>query len=272
MSSGVKALIFTKDRPLQCEALIESLRHYTQIDPFDVHVLYPNQFELYRPTVRSSSGVHWHGEDGSFDAALRALFSTRGPFDIDTDAVLLLVDDCFFFRDTSLRSAAGCLRDNRSVLSFSMRLGRNIRRGPSMVHGSKVSFWRWAAASWHWGYPFSISCDLHRVSLVREVLASRDTFTIPNDLESAGVLYCFKNRVPTFNAMFNGHSVAACLDANRVQDFHPNAFHGGPEVSAQNLISAYQQGQRLDWRSYEGITPGDCFIGHLGVRLVWPAA
>lgn len=266
---SVKALIFTKDRPLQCEALLESLRHHTGIGPPDVHVLHPDQIELYRPTVHASPGVHWHAEEGSFDAALRRLFSSHGPFDTSTDGVLTLVDDCIFLRQANLAAAARCLRDNPSVLSVSLRLGRNISARPSIISGRTVSFWRWTvAASGHWAYPFSISCDLHRLSLLRAVLSSRDRFTVPNELEAAGVSYCVTHPVPSFNAMLGGDAAAACLDVNRVQAVHPNAFQGGPEVSSQSLIDAYQRGRRLNWRAYEGITTDDCFIGHVGLQLV----
>lgn len=290
-------IVFSKDRPLQLQAYLESLLYYTDVDPEGIAVLFVPSLD-YIELVRyfSGTGIRWIAEgegspafldleaqgivaSASFDSALRWIIKS-----LVRDHVLFGCDDVIWFRGADLESATRLLQANPSLIGVSLRLGHNICWAPRTIpsegwtdsdresRAESYAVWKWTQAPGHWGYPFELMASVYRTSLVRRILASEtDGWRIPNQLESQGVQWCRRNMGATqpLMAMANGYSAAAAIDCNRVQSAYLNTFHGGPEVSAANLLEAYRHGRRLDWRSYTDITPPDCFIGSMGLRLAW---
>lgn len=264
----MKIIAFSKDRPMQLQATLESFKFCTNVNyEYDsLKTIIPKETSEYLSVTYEAEHFDTVEEVdyNSFDETLRT--SLRG---IGGDYVLFLCDDCLYTRFVSFEPALDYLRKNQDVLGFSLRLGTNINyRPPNVSTDSRFYKWGWTNASGHWGYPFEVMSTLYRGALVKEFLDQDKTILRnPNDFEARCSTYCSQTRKQPFMACFNTPSYVVAADINRVQDYYPNKFNGGPEHSAENLLKLYREGKRFDWSGYFNRTPCDPFMGSSHFKL-----
>ena len=244
---NVKAVIFSKSRPLQLEACL--------------HSLYSNCLDLDQIQVAVLAKTEGFYTD-AYDRVMRdypdVVFIREADFHTDlchwmkgADYGLFVVDDCLFYRPFRVMEAVNLLAANASVIAFSLRLGKNITRSyvadreiqqPEFDVDSGNLLWRWRGADSDWGYPLEVSSTIMQVGPNLELYR----FGNPNELEDV------LSQEPQYHFGYNymmsfEQSVAYCVPANIVNTTHTTNRHGANEAfNATNLLDAYMHGQRID--------------------------
>ena len=252
----IPAIVFSKDRACQLDALLMSIEAYAagRFDP--VYVLWTYSNPAYRVGYGLCAERHRD-----------VIFLHEVNFREDTLALLegkKLV--CFFTDDDILtgpvdEGAEETLAWNR-VLAFSLRLGRNttycypLAREqvlPGLIvngyleHSTftdDMQCWRWKEADGDFSYPFSLDGHVLRVADVKTAIQDHG-FTNPNQLEDilAQRASIFFDR--PLLASYQ-HSRLVGIPANRVNATHPNRFAEGWRThAAAELNRRYLAGERI---------------------------
>ena len=267
-SADAGGIIFSKDRPLQLDALIRSyVLHVAPQAPLTV--VFDASTGAYQQAYEEVAHLHespviqfiLEKEQGGFRKALVALVVTAS-----TDTLFFLVDDIVFTEDVQLRRLAELALEGHVP---SMRLGRNLtssytmqRRQPlppmkrmiiSSDQGSSVSpstsdlwAWRWRSGELDWAYPLSVDGNVFATDEIRRCILQAE-FTAPNSLEDAlqshvGVF------LPRWGICYE-KSRLVNIPMNRVQNAIPNQ-HGS--IHQDDLLALWARGQRLDVRALSG--------------------
>ena len=260
----LKVLVFSKDRPLQLQAYLESMFALGGVYTPSVSVILPDKTD-YEPLIERYEDIDWvfeseHG--GGFDLTLREY--TSEVLD-DDDFVLFGCDDVVFTRPFNVNFAPAFLTQEKNVLGFSLRLGHNIQPGIPVQDLGILMYWRWPGMPSHWGYPFELMASVYRASLLKEILDNtKDQIQCPNHLESFGVTHVMRTKAEShpYMSMFRSASSAVAQDVNRVQHHFQNRYNGDNFQDAEYLKTLYKQGKRLEWGNLFGIEPPDCFVGN----------
>jgi len=257
---SVAGIVFSKDRPLQLDALLRTFRTLASGD-VSLTVIYAASTERYRDAYLELMGLHESGatrflaesEHGGFRASLGDVLDK-----LTSDAVFFLVDDIVFIERVDIERLA-----RLAVEGFvpSMRLGRNVtysyvvtrrqklppmkplaRSGPASAAGGDEELWawKWRSGELDWAYPLSLDGNVFVAKEIRECIQSLD-FSAPNTLEDA---------LQSANQRFR-HRWGVCyrksrlvnLPINRVQDEVLN-LHG--LVHQDDLLAMWNRGLRLD--------------------------
>ena len=254
------AVVFSKDRPLQLDGALRSLRHHL-LDPesLAVKVIWTASSWRNSELYRRLGNEHPYAElieEKDFKAQLIA--ATLG-----YQNVLFVVDDTIFVRPFSVASAAAVLTQDQHVLGFSFRLGRNIDYCYTQNRAQSPPDWRpradgtlafrWVGADADFGYPIEVSSSLYRSVDVRPLLKDL-RYRNPNTLEAA-----LAGTAGTFSA---SRPDLACLNVSAAFSAPVNVVQGvfvnraGDEVpqSAPALAEAFRMGMRLDVEALAGFT------------------
>lgn len=259
----INTLIFTKNRPMQVNATLDSMRFYTNFEAIKPIKLIDGSDQ---PTpLDNPNGIEhvMENEEGGFAPTFKRILEEIP----DEEIILFCVDDLIwlnFFNPHLLL----VLQSYPNLLGFSMRLGSNIEgfnpkdENFQIYSSTPVAVAKWQNAQSHWGYPFELSCSAYSAKLVKQVVESARNLRLPNDLESAGYYYCHGNVFdkPHY-AFLNGSSRACCADINRVQNIYENATKGGEALTAENLRKMFDSGYRINWANYFGYIPNEPFMG-----------
>lgn len=258
--SGVRLVVFSKDRPYQLDGLLHSMRaHVRDWSEFDLDVLYTtsdadNQ-AAYAELVRGFGD--WPRlnlrREGLFRDDLLDLLEGG-------EQVLFLVDDAVFTASTSIADAVDLLRKRPDILGVSFRLGGNSRRcyplgreqkmpAFTSIGGDRIS-WNWTDADADFGYPLEVSSSLYRVEDLLPILRG-ESFAGPNSLEDALSRSAVSFR--TSRPLLAGMSVAPAfaIPANVVQSTHRNRH--GKKSDARTLLQAWKAGLRMDIDALRGV-------------------
>jgi hypothetical protein len=186
---SVNFVIFTKDRPMQFDALLRSIEKHVK-GAFQIHVLWRASTENMKDDYRSllekyAILVHRNIEEKKFQQDVTALLNT-----CDGDGVLFLVDDLLFVQDFDLQSFSNL---NLWKVIPSLRLGRAvIHSQPSGVDSPPPKFSQqqpWLSFSWtealgDWAMPLSLDGHLFNLEEI-SCLCDQLSFSAPNSLEKA---------------------------------------------------------------------------------------
>lgn len=206
-------VIFSKDRPLQLELLLESmLKNFKFGGEYKVAVVYKyssdtsrvcyEQLSLFFPDV----GFIVQGKD-TLRRSLRSAYKL-----INSEYVCVMVDDCVVLRETDLGVVLECMKVGGEQTTFSLRLGENIKR--SYMNEREMSkpddllwndvcdvgFWRWEQGKDDWGYKYSLDGNVFSSRLFFSAADALGNVS-PNKLEAGlmtyydtnkGLGYCFK--------------------------------------------------------------------------------
>lgn len=257
----LRVVIFSKDRPLQLDAALRSLKaNAPDIGTAEIRVLYAASRPAFSSLYRVLAGEHpdvrlWR--ESEFRTDLIDLVR-------DTHHVLFLVDDTLIVRPFSAMRAVQALEDDESTLGISLRLGCNTtycytldkaQRLPDFEEvGSDLLRFDWTSAEFDFGYPLELSSSIYRTCDVLPLLTSLEYWN-PNTLESE-----LAQRASTFSAerprlgCFT-QSVAFSVPANMVQTAWTNRIDGNPGLSADALAERYLRGERLDVDRFRGFVP-----------------
>ena len=268
-SSLATGIVFSKDRPMQLDALLRSYRNHVS-GPAPLLVVYAASSNVFAEAYQEVVGIHAQdgcqfireGISGTFQQILRDLLAN-----ISTPTVFFLVDDIVFLRRIDLQAFCS-LASNECVPS--MRLGRNIsysytrQRHQRQPHlrairdsqsgnlsqktqvGDHLLAWRWREGSIDWGYPLSLDGNVFQTSAIAQ-LVSGATFTSPNTLEAdlQGSTSQFRR---AWGVCFATSRIVN-LPINRVQNDVDN-LHGS--VHQDDLLQQWLEGYALNIQSISG--------------------
>jgi glycosyltransferase involved in cell wall biosynthesis len=260
----VLILVFSKDRPLQLDGTLTSLRrHCRDAGAFTPRVLYTTSTSrarsLYCQVMREHPDVHFVREQ-DFRRDLLLLLQRH-------EFVLFVVDDSIFVRDFMLDEFANALRRHKDAIGVSLRLGRNANycyaldkpQGIPELHpfSDTLLTFRWPGAECDFGYPLEVSSSLYRsadlLPLLREL-----PFSNPNTLEAG-----LANRAGHFH---DSHpqllcppvSLAFSAPINLVQQVCDNRVGKREQFTAAALNDRFAAGCRIDVSRFDGFTPTGC--------------
>jgi hypothetical protein len=266
----INALVFSKDRAMQLDAVLRSLRlHCRDADLLATTVLYAVSNDTharhYAQLAREHPGVHFL-EEKDFKGDILSLVKP-------SRFLLFLVDDNIFVREFSLEDAVGQLQATPQALAFSLRLGRNTiysyafakhQKLPKFDEVSKgVLSFDWTTSERDFGYPFDVSSSIYRTSDMLPLL-KRVPFSNPNTLE--GHLDSIKGDMGEQNVLLCfDQSVTFANPINKVQSVLPNNRSGKQKrYTPTHLAEMFEQGYRIEVRAYVNFVSNGC---HQEVRL-----
>jgi hypothetical protein len=244
-SNLLNVICFSKDRPLQLEAFIDSLGHFSGLPDSAISVIYACSPEIsYDTLIKRRPDVDWIAET-DFQADLMAAVERAG------DYVLLGCDDVVFKEYFDLNRGIELLATSEDVFGFTLRLGTNIRFMPSFERSDDLLVWDWSAAKGsYWRYCWEVSATLYRKAFVLDYLKSRDDLSNPNRFEAslAKEIEEGKQSVPPKLASF-AKGCTVTVTVNRVQDEFPNEYDDEKDTEIVELYKQYEDGYLFDWPS-----------------------
>ena len=247
---SVFCLTFSRDRPMQLDALLTSIEQHA---PF----LYDPMLVLYCATEPQ----YEHGYEICAKAHPGAEFLREVDFYLQVSAVLTAnryvafqTDDDVFYRDLDLAN----LRLDLDEICFSLRLGLNIHHcypyaatqpQPSDLRRRRgILYWRWPHAAMDWSYPMSLDGHIFWSEMLRRLLGSR-RFSNPNQLEEilaqtawvadGEYMLCLRE------------SAVVSLPLNRVNTTHANRYAENPWWSPERLNERYLLGERFNLKAMD---------------------
>ncbi len=278
----MRILLFSRDRALQLEATLHSLRLQTADSvTAQVVVLFratsPRYESQYAQVAMDYGDMAHFVVEADFRSQVADILHgigvatpspAAGPMSADdVNHWLFLVDDCLFIRPFQLGSAEDALDAHSDALGFSLRLGVNTtycyslgrpqRLPVSTKLESGILKFRWPGAQGDFGYPLEISSSLYRARMVMDFVSGL-RFNSPSTLESQMALHAgdFSRRHPALLCF--EHSVAFCAPVNRVQEVFDNRAGAVDKYSIQHLADLFDEGRRINVRSLTGFEPNAC--------------
>jgi len=254
----ISCVIFSKDRPLQLDAVLASLDlSVSDLGQARVTVLYAASTPFFAAQYRIVGFDHPNVElrrEGDFKSDLIELVAGF-PF------VLFVVDDTVFVGDASLATSMSILENDRSCVGFSYHLGCNTTycytmdkpqnppafesAGPGLVR------FNWPDMDYDFGYPIEVSSSMYRTADLLPLLESLP-YRNPSTLEAALARRAFEFRESMPRLASYARSVALSIPANLVQTAWANRTDGRPELSADSLAREFGKGRRLNVAQYRG--------------------
>ena len=247
--NNIVALVFSYNRPLQLDLLLNSLkRQCKDYDKMDIKVLYraDKKFkESYSRCSTENSGVLFIQED-NFQNNIYQMFKNY-------KYILFLTDDSIFVNNFSVISIVELLEQNKELLGFSLRLGRNLnycyslsKDQPIPIHSldKGIITWEWSKGESDWGYPLEVSSSIYRISTIEKIHYSC-SYVNPRFLE------WFMNMHR--NMFQKNHPLMACFK-NSAAFSNPINVVGNAEnkkgsqekYTVDNLLAVYEEGVRID--------------------------
>ena len=245
----LSVICFSKDRPLQLQAYLQSLLYYSSLPSVSITVLYVDSLAIpYDSLIARFPAIIWRREI-NFLEDLREIVATSATY------ILFGCDDVFFTDHFDVNVAIEQLAKYDDLYGFSLRLGLNLHSLPDLRSEGEILTWDWtAAASGHWSYPWDVSASIYRRAQVSDYLMSTPEVTNPNRFESICASKLDAYRVSSQRRMgCMATSKCLTLTINRVQDEFPNDFDNSAPTELHTLFDAFLSGRELDWPNYAGV-------------------
>ncbi len=241
-------IIFSKNRPLQLEFLLTTLKTYcSDNDSITIHILFKattDRFkQAYIKLIRENPRIKFH-EESNFRKQLEFLLS-------NSRYTAFMVDDNVCFRTFSFLKCSNMLGQNAKAIGFSLRLGQDFvgYRTPDEKLGETSGVVHWMSKSGdYWDYPMEVSSSIYRTHLIKIMLMQdKENFVLnPNRLE--GFLnsqrQAHQKEFPYL--LYPEKAVCICIPLNTVQggkncDYSDN----GPSYDADTLLVRFENSKQL---------------------------
>ncbi len=276
-------IVFTKNRPLQLDAYLESLRRYFSSELIQTYVIYKVElFEKeYEQLFRRYSDCIVIRESDFYGDFLRLLK------DISTKYILFGIDDVVYFDSVDFDIIEECFDEFPSeIFGFSLRHSCEIITGGDSIEEFSVSGQTLYKFSWKDGktdltnYPFDLCATIYPTALIkriinsvssnnpvikklfspvsalikvlgkiisaRSILKSFGYFYSPNTLESWNCRWCQNNSSKLPAWIYFQKVIASAIQVNMVNISTDNEFDDSDEYTVEVLADKYNQGYRLD--------------------------
>ena len=301
----ISNIVFTRNRPLQLDAYLESLFRYFPKRHIRTYILYKVELfeEEYEQLFRKYPDCIVVRENDFHTDFLRILT------EVDTKYILFGVDDVVYLDSIDLNVVDVTFEQYKDVFGFTMRFSPESLKDSNdvitdiTVGGEKVYRLNWKKGQTpHTKYPFELCCTIYRTDLVRKIidellnhnpvirrLFSPGSFLIkaigkvkstrsilktfgyffsPNTFESWPCRWCRNNKdkVPDFTCFQKLCAVA--VQVNMVNTSTKNTFDGTQEHTVEALNRKYRDGFRLDIDFVAAQRPNAPSCGQRCFRLI----
>jgi hypothetical protein len=249
-------LIFSKDRAMQVQAILESFHLRCLDTPLtDIVVLYTCSDQMYekqyQTLMKRYPKVTFLKEEIFIDQVISLL--------TDYKYVLFLVDDTIFIKDFKLETIKDCLDSNSRSVGFSLRLGENTTyhymgnrsQGiPTWIEkiGENVLKFRWTVSEGDFAYPLEVSSSVYRTNEILPIVEfgkKRRKVTQPNLLEGNLSRDRHMIRKLSYLLCFE-HSVAFACPINKVGERKQNRSGCDGTYSSSSLAKLFNDGKKID--------------------------
>lgn len=248
----VDFILFSKNRPMQLRALLESMFHFVDgsiINSIRVIFTFDPGYENGYAKVSSEFPAVIFVKENDFKG------QTISILEQSIDHVCFLVDDIIFFRPV-----AGDVTPKSTDVCFSLRLGKNCKYShpanswyslPSLHEEGNSITWDWAKGEYDFGYPFSLDGHIFRRDDILQSCGS-SIFRSPNSLENSLVYWnphMEKFKLMRMRAFHNSCLVG--IPVNRVNNEVPNRFGLEFSITEPELQSIFDEGKRIAWEEMD---------------------
>ena len=264
-SNEAVCVIFSKDRAMQLDATISSLKlQCVDLKNIPVKVIYKisnlinkeqyNELQLAYPEVEFIPEKNFKQD---LIAAIR-----------NYELIVFLVDDNIFVRKFYLREFIDILKKQIDAVGFSLRLGKNTQYCYMLNRYQKLPEFKsitdeiitfnWVHAECDFAYPLELSSSIYRVKDIMP-LVKKLNYKNPNHLES--LLY--ENRL-IFSEKMNRllcsiTSIAFCNPINKVQNVcASNRSGNNPLHTPEKLSELFGEGYRIEVAELASFIPNGC--------------
>jgi hypothetical protein len=251
----IDIIIYSKNRPLQLYALLESLYALTDaVTATNVSVIYKYD-DPYRDCIAELqtkfNAVKFIQQEDFRRDTLTTLITSTNQF------CTFLVDDIIFKSGVSFNDIEHLLSSNPSVLTFSMRMGLHLNYCyPTNTHQpipngttiNEIFVWDWTQASGDWAYPVSLDGHIFKKSDILK-WTSKINFSNPNQLEDY-LQNAFKIDAVSKQCVCHARSLIVNLPLNRVQNEYKNRCG---EISVEELYDIWIKGKKIDTQTVVNI-------------------
>jgi len=256
---NLTVLCFSKDRPLQLHAYLESLIHYSGIPQADITVLYKETAPiLYDQLIAAFPCVTWWKETDFRADLCKIVAGAR-------DYILLGCDDVVYLEEWEPEHCMDMLIAHQEVVAVGLRVGRNMLI-PDTWDDVLLKTWgfldTWQQA-WETGSSLYRKADVLNVLAVKPnpdfrvdckpVVLQGDTIgtaaLTPNFLESLG----HRNQAAWLaddrhHLACYQYSRAVAFSVNLVQAEFNNQWDSRSRTRPEQLHQEYLAGRRLNWK------------------------
>lgn len=248
---SVRGIVFSKDRPLQLDGLIDSYFALVK-NPAPLTVLYRTselKFDTaYREVARHhrQRDIEWVAEHNFRADLLTALEGARA------SKIFFLVDDIVFIRGFDMADLSAI---DLSRYVPSMRLGLNVDfcypvrapqpLPPHQMQPNGLISWEWRNGVLDWGYPTSVDGHLFPQAEIL-LMAQLAHYKAPNSFEDA--LASFESLFARRAGLCFPQSRLVNIPANKVQTENRNI---ASNVQPDWLLDRWNAGYRMDWAALE---------------------
>lgn len=253
-------IVFSKDRPLQLYALLESYFRHCE-DPKTLYILYRASNDAFANAYTQvkqyfDSNLIEFVEEQHFTKNFQSLLEST-----EEKYVFHLVDDNIFTSPFSFTDFLAI--ENRDTCLFSLRLGDHITYSytrqsnqslPEFSREGQFLTWKLATSKSDWDYPFSVDGNIYIKSEIL-ALSKLIEFKAPNSFE--GKMTVFEILLRKRRGICYPHSKLINVCLNRVQDEAKNI---AGEYSPEELLGYWNNGKKLDITKFEGIIPPSAHI------------
>lgn len=211
----------------------------------------------------------WGGFYASFKKFLNGLD--------DNELFLPYCDDTITRSEFDISTIEQILRQNESILGFSLRLGTSIEGyEPSRNLSLDKEFfvWDWRNSMGDWGWSCDLSNTVYRTKTFKKLFEYIDergfTVLIPNQIESQGIYFnrAYLSSNQPHLACFNYISKMGAVDLNLTQGLYLNKVQGGAEHTVEEFKKRFDEGYRINWLKYQDYIPDRVFWGLNNFELI----
>lgn len=237
MDNKISIIVFSKARPLQLHAYLESLIKFSDAQQNMITVLYCETEGIrYDKVMKEFSDVRWVKEN-KFEDDIKKIVSQANEF------IMFGCDDVVFTGYFKLDKACQYLKDNDKVFGFSIRLGENITPFPKDLSNDKAVFeWNWSECKEpHFDYPWELDCTVYRKEdVLRLTFESEQHIKNPNYYEAMITADNREQKITRKHMACNkNRGCAIVITVNRVQDTHQNDFDDSMLTDIYSLDKLY---------------------------------
>lgn len=240
----INLLIFSKDRPMQLQATIDSVEIYTRGFFNNIDVLYlatDNKYQKGYQILKERKPYINLIKQTDFEKNIKESFKM--------DFTCMTADDDIIFSEFN----KGLLRmfNNPEVCCFSLRLGKNIdycysNNKPNKIKNYKEDgefmYWDWKEEELDFAYPLSVVSHIFRTDFIKG-LTDKISFKNPNTYEAE--LQTLIDECAPKIASFKQSKMFG-VPANSVNDSWTNRNGLQHNYSTESLIDMYLDGQIID--------------------------
>ena len=284
MEKIISNIVFTKNRPLQLHAYLESLYRFLPAELIQTYIIYKVELfkQQYEQLFQQFPACVVVKEKDFHSDFLKVVNQ------VETQFTLFGIDDVVYFNPINFDSVDAAFREySDEVFGFTFRFGPPIFKDTGdVVENTEISGEQLHRLNWKKGqtpvsrYPFELCSTIYKTELVKKILcgtmnnnqlmktlfspgsfltramskifSTRSTlksfgyFFSPNTLESWNCRWCKKNaeKLPSFFYFHNQCAVA--IQVNMVNTSTQNISCGSEEHTVEALAEKYKQGFRLD--------------------------